>query len=169
MGVSGFCLRDEVVVECGGEGYGEEVGRDVFEGEVAAEEDLPREGLAEGVDGGYGDEAGKFEDGGYGHGECCDSNWAEFGEEGGEEPVECSRPEEGAEVFVEEPREVEREIADCQADGDGDEEKGEGFERALHEVWEANIQRRMEPFAFAANALSKVARRRPPAIANAVR
>jgi hypothetical protein len=46
------------MVNCCGKGNGEDVGGDVFEGEEAAEEDLAGEGLAEGVDGRDGDEAG---------------------------------------------------------------------------------------------------------------
>jgi hypothetical protein len=55
---------------------------------------------------------------------------AELREEGGEEPVECDGPEDGAEVFVEEPWEVEWEITHGEADGDGDEEKSGAEETA---------------------------------------
>lgn len=61
------------------------------------------EGEAEGVDGCDGDEAGEFEEGGDGDGQRGEGQGAEFREEGGEEPVEGYGPEEGAQVFVEEP------------------------------------------------------------------
>src|SRR6266576_1418516 len=99
------------MVEGGGECDGEDVGGDVFEGEVAAEEDCSGEGQAGGVDGGDGDEAAELEHGGYEDGDCCDGYRAKFGEECREEPVECDGPEGGAEVFVEEPGEAEGEQA----------------------------------------------------------
>src|ERR1700686_1959472 len=120
------------MVKSGGEGDGYDVGGDVFEGEVAAEEDFAGEGQAEGVDGGDGDEAAEFEQGGDGDGDCGDGAWMEFGEDRGEEPIECYGPEDGAEVFVEEPWEAEGEQAYGQADGDGDEEEGEGGKRSAH-------------------------------------
>ena len=52
---------DEGVVERGGEGDGEDVGGDVFDGEEAAEEDFSGEGETEGVDGCDGDETAEFE------------------------------------------------------------------------------------------------------------
>lgn len=95
---------EEGVVERSSEGDGEEVGGDVFEGEVTAEEDLAEEGEAEGVDGCDGDEAGDFDDGCDGDRECGEGLWAEFGKKRGEKPVEGYGPEDGAQVFVEEPR-----------------------------------------------------------------
>ena len=125
-------VRQEEEVEGDCESYGEKVGGDVFEGEVAAEEDFSGEGEAEGVDGGDGDEAAEFEQGGDEDGDCCDGAWAEFGEECGEEPVEGYGPERGAEIFVEEPGEAEGEQAHGEADWDGDEEDEEGGQRAAH-------------------------------------
>jgi hypothetical protein len=52
------------MVNCGGEGDGEDVGGDVFEGKEAAKEDLAGEGETEGVDGCDRDEAGEFEESG---------------------------------------------------------------------------------------------------------
>lgn len=120
------------MVKCGGEGDREDVGGDVFDGEVAAEEDFSGEGEAEGVDGGDGDEAAEFEQRGDDDGECGKGWRAEPGQERGEEPVEGDSPENGAEVFVEEPGEVEGEKAHGQADGDGDDEEDKGGERAAH-------------------------------------
>ena len=108
------------MVECCGEGDGEDVGGDVFDGEVSAEENFAGEGEAEGVDGCDGDEAGEFECGGDGDCECGEGWWAELREDCGEEPVEGCGPEDGAKVFVEEPWEVEREKAHGETDGDGD-------------------------------------------------
>jgi hypothetical protein len=78
------------------------------------------------------DEAGEFDDSGDCDGERGEGSGAESREEGGEEPVEGCCPEDGAEVFVEEPWEREREEADGQADGDRDDEDGEGGKRSAH-------------------------------------
>ncbi len=119
-----FCWLacDEGVVEGGGEEDREDVGGDVFDGEVAAEKDLSGEGEAEGVEGYDGDEAAEFEESGDDNREGGEGWWAEFGEDRGEEPVESYCPESGAKVFIEEPGEVEWEEAHGEADGDGDEE-----------------------------------------------
>jgi hypothetical protein len=58
------CSLEIDVVKSRGEGDGEDVGGDVFNGEEAAEDYLSGEGLAEGVDGCDGDEAGELEEGG---------------------------------------------------------------------------------------------------------
>jgi hypothetical protein len=123
------------LVKCCDKRDGEDVGNDVFGGEVAAEEDLAGKGQAEGVNGGDGDEATEFDHGGYGDREYGGGERAEFGEEGGEEPVECDGPEGGAEVLVEEPGKVEREVTDGEADGDGDEEKKEADDSANRVSW----------------------------------
>ena len=131
-GVSRLTARQQEVVEGGGEGDGEDVGGDVFEGEVAAEEDHPCECLAEDVDGGDGNEAAEFKQGGDDDGEGCEGAWVAFGQECGQEPIEGDGPEGGAEIFVEEPGEVEGEQAHGEAEGDGDEEEDEGGEGAAH-------------------------------------
>ena len=106
-----------------GEGDGENVGGDVFDGEVAAEEDFAGDGQAEGVDWGDGNEAAELEQGGDNDGDCCDGYGAKFGEDCGEEPVECDRPEDGAQIFIEEPWEAEWKQSNREADGDGDEQE----------------------------------------------
>src|SRR5580700_10048227 len=65
-------------------------------------------------------------------GERREGSWAKFWEECGEKPVEGHGPEDGAEVFVEEPGEMEGEEEDGEADWDGDEKDGEGNEAAAH-------------------------------------
>jgi hypothetical protein len=104
-------------------------------GEEAAKQDLTGEGLAEGVDGCDGDEPGEFEEGGDDDGDGCEGLRAEFGEDCGEEPVEGDGPEYRTQVFIEEPREVEREITYGQADGDGNEEQKETDDTADRVSW----------------------------------
>ena len=95
--------HEEAMVECGGESDGEDVGGYVLDGEEAAEEDFAGEGEAEGVNWGDGDEAAEFEQRGDEDGEGGEADWAESGEDRGKGPVEGGGPEDGAEVFVEEP------------------------------------------------------------------
>ena len=73
-------MGEEGVVQGGGEGDGENVCGNVFEGEVSAEEDLACEREAEGIDGGDGDEAAEFDQGGDRDGERGQRLWAKFGE-----------------------------------------------------------------------------------------
>jgi hypothetical protein len=53
-----------------------------------------------------------------------------FGNSVARNPVERCGPEDGAEILVEEPWEVEGEIANGEADGDGDEEQKKTEETA---------------------------------------
>jgi hypothetical protein len=115
--------RDQDLIEYGGENDTESVGDDVFGGEVAAEEDAAEEGEAEGVDRCDGDESGELQQGCDDYGYRREGLWAEFGKKGGEEPIEGDRPEDGAEVFVEEPWQIEREKAHGEADRDGDDKE----------------------------------------------
>ena len=111
------------MIECRGNEDGEEVGGDVFEGEEAAQEDFSGEGEAEGVNWGQRDEATELEDDGDEDGECCDGSCAASGEKCGKEPVEGYGPEEGAEVFVEEPWQAQGEQTHGQANRYGDDEQ----------------------------------------------
>jgi hypothetical protein len=90
--------------------------------------------LAEGVERCDGDKAAELEHGGGGDGECGYDLRAQFGEESGEGPIECDRPESRAKVFVEDPREVEGEEAHGEAKGDANEEEDERGDGAAHFV-----------------------------------
>ena len=129
----------KVLIYQGGAGDGEEIDNNVFDGEETAEKNLTGEGEAEVVDRPDRDQAGEFDCEGCECGDGGEGFRIEAGEQGCDEPVERYCPEEGAEVFVEEPGEVEWGVADGQADGDGDEEDEQRGEGAAHAGWFPNV------------------------------
>src|SRR5579871_3627262 len=121
------------MIEQGAAGDCKQIGCDVFEGEETSEDKLACEGETEGVDGGLWNEAGELDDEGCEGGDHRESCRVELWEQRRNEPVERDRPEKGAAVFIEEPRQAKWEHAPSNADGDSDEHDGKGGERAAHE------------------------------------